>query len=120
MQGAAESALRKLWNSSEPRMRARALRLLARIKGQEQKYVQAALNDKDSDIRITALRIARGLKMDAIPYVDRLARDSSPQVRRECALALRHSQSPEPPKLWATLSQQHDGKDPWYLEGLGI
>src|SRR5882672_5558432 len=38
MQGAAESALRKLWNSSEPRMRARALQLLARIKGSETKY----------------------------------------------------------------------------------
>ena len=49
-----------------------------------------------------------------------LARDPSPQVRRECALALRHSASPEAPALWAQLARQHDGKDRWYVEALGI
>src|SRR5437667_3189387 len=66
------------------------------------------------------LRLARSLKLDLIPYVKRLARDSSPQVRRECALFLRHNPSGETPKLWAQLAQQHDGKDRWYLEALGI
>ena len=28
--------------------------------------------------------------------------------------------SPEAPRLWAQLAQQHDGKDRWYLEALGI
>jgi len=120
MQGAAESSLSKLWNSSEPRMRARALQLLARIKGSETKYVQAALKDSNPDIRITALRIARELKMDLIPDLKRLVKDSSPQVRRECAIALRHNQSPEAPQLWAELAQQHEAKDRWYLEALGI
>jgi hypothetical protein len=41
-------------------------------------------------------------------------------VRRECAIALRHSQSPEAPKLWAALARRHDGKDRWYLEALGV
>src|SRR5207247_5692924 len=40
MQSKTESALLKLWKSSDPRMRARALQLLARIKGQEQKYIE--------------------------------------------------------------------------------
>ena len=120
MQGAAESALRKLWTSSEPRLRARALHLLARIQGSEKKYVEAALKDKNSDLRITGLRIARSLKMDVLPYVKLLAQDASPQVRRECALALRHNDSAEAPTLWAALAQQHDGKDRWYLEALGI
>ena len=78
------------------------------------------MKDADSDLRITALRIARSLKIDVIPYVQQLAKDPSPQVRRECALALHHNSSPEAPKLWATLAQQHDGKDRWYLEALGI
>jgi hypothetical protein len=33
---------------------------------------------------------------------------------------LRHQNSPEAPKLWAELARQHDGKDRWYLEALGI
>jgi putative membrane-bound dehydrogenase-like protein len=120
MQGKAEKALTKVWSDDDPRVRARALHLLARIKGSEQKYVKAALKDKDSDIRITGLRIARSLEMDVIPLVQQLAKDSSPQMRRECAIALRHNKSEEAPKLWATLAQQHDGKDRWYLEALGI
>jgi putative membrane-bound dehydrogenase-like protein len=120
MQGKAEKSLLKLWNGEDSRMRARALQLLARIKGNETKYIEAALKDSNPDIRIAGLRIARELKMDTIPYVKRLVNDSSAQVRCECAIALRHSQSPEAPKLWAALVQQYDGKDRWYLEALGI
>jgi len=116
----AEKDLLKLWKSDNPRMRARALYLLARIKGQEKKYVESAIKDKDADIRLTGLRIAKELKLDVIPCVKTLARDPSAQVRRECAVALRHSQSPEAPKLWAQLASQYDGKDRWYLEALGI
>jgi putative membrane-bound dehydrogenase-like protein len=120
MQGKAGKELLKLWNSGDARQRARALQLLARIKSSEKKYVEAALADKDADIRITGLRIARSLKMDLIPYVRQLAKDPSAQVRRECLVALRHNQSSEATKLWVTLATQHDGKDRWYVEALGI
>ena len=120
MQAQAEAALTKLWKSDDARLRARSLQLLARIKGREDKYVKQAIKDKDSDIRVTGLRIARSLKMDVIPVVKELAKDSSAQVRRECAIALRDNKSPETPQLWAILAQQHDGKDRWYLEALGI
>jgi putative membrane-bound dehydrogenase-like protein len=121
MQGQAEQALVKIWKSDpDARLRARALQLLARTKGSEEKYVKEAVKDKDPDIRITGLRTARSLKMDVIPFVRALAKDSSAQVRRECAIALRHSASSDTPRLWATLAQEHDGKDRWYLEALGI
>jgi putative membrane-bound dehydrogenase-like protein len=120
MQGKAEKDLVKLWKSKDARQRARALHLLARIKGSERKYVETALKDRDSDLRITGLRIAHELKLDVIPYVKQLVNDPSPQVRREAAIALRHNESPEAPKLWAQLAAQHDGKDRWYLEALGI
>jgi putative membrane-bound dehydrogenase-like protein len=122
MQGKAEQALAALWQPStrNPRMRARALHLLARIDGKAAQYVEAALKDDDSDIRITGLRIARERKLDMIPYVKRLATSASAQVRRECALALRHNPSPDAPRLWTALARQHDGKDRWYLEALGI
>ena len=116
----AESDLRKLWGGNDPRMRARALQLLARIQGKANEYIGAALKDSNPDIRICGLRIARELKLDATPFVKTLAQDSSPQVRRDCAIALRHNHSPEAPKLWATLASQHDGNDRWYLEALGI
>lgn len=120
MQGKAEKELLKLWTSPNSRMRARAINLLARIKGSEQKYVEAALADPDMNIRITGLRLARSLKLDVIPYVQQLAKDPSAQVRRECAIALRHNKAPEAARLWTALAQRHDGKDRWYLEALGI
>ena len=120
LQGRAEPAVLKLWQSDDARMRARALQLLARINGSGQRYVERALADDNPDIRIEGLRIARELKLDVIPYLKQLARDSNAQVRRECAIALRHNPSPEAPALWAELAARHDGKDRWYLEALGI
>jgi putative membrane-bound dehydrogenase-like protein len=120
-QGAkAENELQKLWKDSNPRLRARALNLLARIPGKAAEYVSAAIKDKDADIRITGLRTARSLKLDVIPYLKQLAKDPSPQVRRDCAIALRHNSSADAPALWATLARQHDGEDRWFLEALGI
>ena len=116
----AERALLKAWKSENPRHRARALHLLARIPGKEQKYVGIGLKDANSDIRITALRIARERKLDVIPLVKALAYDPSAQVRRECALVLRKNASPEMPALWVTLAKQHSPSDRWYLEALGI
>src|SRR5260221_4568001 len=120
MQSSAEKPLQKLWQDKDPRMRARALHLLARIQGRERKYIHTAIKDADPDIRLTGLRITRELKLDVIPVVKALAHDDSAQVRRECALALRPNTSPEAPKLWTQLAMHHDGNDRWYLEPLGI
>jgi putative membrane-bound dehydrogenase-like protein len=120
MQGKAESALAKLWHGHEPRMRARALQLLARIKGRESFYLAQGLADKDPDLRVTSLRIARELKLDVIPIIKSLVADQSAEVRRECAIALRHHHSPEAPGLWAQLAERHEAGDRWSLEALGI
>lgn len=120
LDGKAESDLKKLWRGNDQRMRARALQLLARIHDKTHEYIGAAVKDSNPDIRITALRIARELNGDVIPYVKVLAQDPSAQVRRDCAIALRHNHAPEAPRLWATLASQYDGKDRWYLEALGI
>jgi putative membrane-bound dehydrogenase-like protein len=118
---AADAELAKVWTeNSNPRFRARALHVLARRPGQELARVNEALGNSDSDLRITGLRIARERGLDLIPLLARLVDDPSAQVRRECAIALRHHKSPEAPKLWARLARKHDGKDRWYLEALGI
>ncbi|GAB2573322.1 hypothetical protein GCM10027190_24200 [Spirosoma areae] len=126
----AEKPLAKLYKSSDnPRMQARALWLLSKLdKGT--KYIEKALKSDNPDLRITALRAARELKTDIIPYVKQLVNDPDAQVRRECAIALRRNQnrtggpagptSPDAPGLWAQLASQYDGKDRWYLEALGI
>ncbi|WP_299470125.1 PVC-type heme-binding CxxCH protein [uncultured Gimesia sp.] len=112
--------LEELYQSDNQRNRARALWLLAGIQGKTNQYVDRAMKDSNPDIRITGLRAARRYKLDVIPYVQQLVNDSSPQVRRECAIALHHNQSPEAAALWVTLADQYDGKDRWYLEALGI
>lgn len=115
--------LEKLWTnaSSEARMRARAFWVLVKMKGvNAQQYIQQAAKDANPDLRITALRAAREINNDALGVIRSLVNDKDPQVRRECALALHHSKSPEAASLWAALAKQYDGKDRWYLESLGI
>ena len=118
----AEKPLAKFYKSTtDPRQKARALWLLSKLPDNRgQQYVKAALTDANADLRITALRAARQMPGDIATAVKQLVNDAEPQVRRECAIALRHSQSPEAPGLWAQLANKHDGKDRWYLEALGI
>ncbi len=117
----AEKALVALYkNNPNPRMQARALWVLS--KGENgSKYVTAALKNSNPDLRITALRAARQLGADAaIAAVKQLVNDVNPQVRRDCAIALRGSKNADAPALWAQLASKHDGTDRWYLEALGI
>ena len=120
LQGKAEGPLKKIWAKGEPRMRARALQLLSRINGRTDTYLKEAIADRDSDIRITGLRIARELNSSLLARVSKLQNDASSQVRRECAIALRHNKAAEAAALWAQLAAQHQAGDRWYLEALGI
>jgi putative heme-binding domain-containing protein len=119
-QAEAEPALLKLWQSDNPVYRARALWLLGKIDGKGQRYVDQALADRDPDIRIVGIRLARQLKLNLPGVVAKVVRDPSPQVRRDAAIALRFLGTPDASQLWAELARQHDGKDRWYLEALGI
>lgn len=116
----AEGALQKLWTSENPRQKAQAIWLLSRLKGKEDDYINQALGDEDPNIRITGIRTARSLHKDILPVAAKLARDSSPQVRREVALAIRGNNASQAADLWTDLALQYDGKDRWYLEALGI
>ena len=116
---AAEKVLQEMYErESNPRFRARALWLLGQIEGRTRHYVELATSDGDSSLRMTGLRMARRMKLDVTPVVAKLSDDPSPQVRRECAIALRHCRSSGKPELWAKLASQYDGSDRWYLEAL--
>lgn len=116
----AEAALQKLWNGDNQRMRARAFWLLANMPGTGASYIQTALQDKNIDIRVAAVRAAVQTQPDFIPFLKTAVKDNSAQVRREAALALRHHKSTEAANLWTELAMQYDGADRWYLEALGI
>ena len=117
----AEPGLKKLFTEDKnPRVQARALWLLGKIEGKGAQYVEEAISNGNEDLRIVGLRIARQLKLDLIPIVQKLAQDESASVRRECSTALRFIHSSDKAKAWAQLAAQHDGKDRWYLESLGI
>jgi putative membrane-bound dehydrogenase-like protein len=115
-----ETELSSLWKSNNPRHRAQALWLLAKLPGKEDDYLAEALSDDNPDIRITGIRLARYLKKNITEIAARLVRDPSPQVRREVALAIRGNASQAAADMWAELAQQYDGSDRWYLEALGI
>ncbi len=117
---AAEEALLGLYDDPNPRIQARALWLLGKLEGHGDHYVARALADKNPDIRITGIRLARQLGMTPSVACASAADDESPAVRRELAVALRYDQSPSMPTIWAKLAQHHDGKDRWYLEALGL
>ena len=113
-------ALEKLAASSKPHLQARALWLLAQAHGKAEATVAKALAAKNEDLRITGIRI--GLQHNIAPakLVASLAKDPSAAVRREAAIALRFDKTPEADTLWANLASQHDGKDRWAVEALGI
>ena len=113
--------LEKLWSGNDSRMKARAFWVLVKIAGANaDKYIQQALKANDADLRIMGLRAALEQNKNVVDAVKQLVNDADVQVRRECALTLRHNKSNEAAALWAKLAAQYDGKDRWYLEALGI
>jgi len=115
-----QDALMKLISDKDKIKRARAAWCLGKMPGAGKMVIDKISKDLDSDLRIVAIRLARQLNSDVVNLITMLSNDKSPQVRRECAIALRELDVEEVPKLWAKLALQHDGLDRWYLEALGI
>jgi putative membrane-bound dehydrogenase-like protein len=122
---AAQPIYRAFLKESEPRQKARLMYCGAAIvhgAGQFKPIEELVTNEiknVDPDLRVAAIRIARQYHVDLTRYASAV-RDSASEVRRELALSLRHSKSPEAPGLWTELATQHDGHDRWYLEALGV
>jgi putative membrane-bound dehydrogenase-like protein len=121
-EGAAEQtkALQEMYaKDPSPQMRARVLWLLARGKDGKQ-AVETALKDKDENIRITAFRAARLIKMDVVAVSQSLLGDESMGLLREIALAMNYEPAEKAVPILVKLAERYDGKDRWYLEALGI
>jgi putative membrane-bound dehydrogenase-like protein len=116
----AVKALEKTWSDEkDARIRARALWLLARS-ADGKRYVEAALKESNPDLRITALRAARLIKMDIPSIADKMLNDDSPAVRRELALAMNYEPADKAVPILVKLADKYDGHDRWYLEAIGI
>ncbi len=116
----AVKALEQLYTSSKnPRLRARALWLLARSK-EGSKFVEQAMKDPDVDIRVTALRAARAIKMDMIKVAGQMIGDPHPFVWRELCLAMNYEPTDKALPVLVKLGDKYDGSDRWYLEAFGI
>lgn len=130
--GKAKAPLSGLAKDANPRFRARAMSVSANIPELSAPAIIAGLSDKDSDVRVAALRLSDSMgrygtadlaSLQSTGVIQKLIQDESPQVRREIALSLYGThgvavQGIAP--LWAKLARQYDGKDRWYLEALGI
>lgn len=101
--------------------KARALWIAVQIPSKASEYIEEALLDADAKFRIQGIRMARYVAKEHLEdYLEKVVNDTSPQVRREIAIALTHLGTPTAAKLWASLASQHQKGDRWALEALGI
>ncbi len=105
-----------------PRQQARLLGLLAKLPMKGRAYILGALEAKQPDLQIAALRLLRQSEWAGeVPQaVRKLVAANSTAVRREAAIALRALSATDKAPLWATLAGTYDGTDRWFLEALGI
>ena len=117
---AAVGPVTALLDDSNPYVRARAVWLLAALGDTGLAKVEATLTHADPQMRIAAFRALRRAKHHVLTHAATLAKDNSPAVRREVALALRDVPFAEAKSLLLSLAAGYDGKDSSYLAAWGI
>ncbi|MEI6234776.1 MAG: PVC-type heme-binding CxxCH protein [Planctomycetota bacterium] len=81
-------ALKKLYTTTaKPALKARALWALAKTEAGKD-AVTEALKDSSPDIRVTAIRAARQIKLDMVAIANQLKGDAAYSVLRELAIAM--------------------------------
>lgn len=113
--------VKKILESDNPYHRARAVWLLPELGGKGTDIVVNILkNEADPRMRVVAYRALKGGQTSLLGYARIAVDDPSADVRREVAISLRDVPWNESGPLIEELYQGYDGKDPWYLEALGI
>ncbi|NDC54716.1 MAG: dehydrogenase [Planctomycetia bacterium] len=119
--GEAAPALAQAFESvTEQRMKARLAWAAGMLPGQADAWISRLAAAPDEALRIVGLRMCRLAKGDVLSLVEKLVADSSPAVRRECAIALRGLASERADRAWAALAARHVAGDRWEVEALGI
>ena len=138
----AAAALQALWKGPDPRLRARALWVLARLPD-SRPVLRDALQDKEVNLRVTALRALRQTKADMIEIASMMSADPDLFVARELCLALAYEPTEKALPILVALADKVQPLGPvndlsskdfaeqeqarqervvakWYLEALGI
>ena len=100
-------------------VRARAVWLLSQLGADGAARVKPLLSHADAEMRTVAYRALRRQKIDHVANSTKLARDPSPAVRREVALAMRNENASTAIPILTELAKTFDGKDRTYLEAIG-
>lgn len=112
--------LSTLAKNDNPIYRSRALWILSSIKSE---YIDTALKDKDDQVKIAGLRMARQSgQHQIIRALDLLLSQSqnSMEIWRECAIATANLDNKSRVTYWHKLAEKYLHVDRWYLEALGI
>ncbi len=113
----ATKAVRKLLESPNPYVQARAVYLLAALGPKGREVVQGVLAEGDEAMRVAAFRALKSVG-EFEPKV--LANNPSPAIRREVAIALRDVPFEQCKEALKALVRGYDGRDRYYLTALGI
>ena len=105
---------------ANPYVASRAVWLLAQLGDKGVALARKELASTDDTRRLVAFRALRAAGRDVFGLCEGMAKDKSPAVRREVALALREFKTPAAVALLVTIAQQFDGQDRAYLEAIGL
>jgi putative membrane-bound dehydrogenase-like protein len=109
-----------LLSDANPYVASRAVWLLAQLGDKGAALARKELASADDTRRLVAFRALRSAKLDVFALCESLAKDKSPAVRREVAIALRDFKTPAAIAVLVTIAQQFDGQDRAYLEAIGL
>jgi putative membrane-bound dehydrogenase-like protein len=105
---------------ANPYVASRAVWLLAQLGDKGAALARKELGSADDTRRLVAFRALRAAGRDVFTLCESLAKDKSPAVRREVAIALRDFKTPAAIALLVTIAEQFDGQDRAYLESIGL
>ena len=109
-----------LLSDANPYVASRAVWLLAQLGDKGAALAHKELASSDDTRRLVAFRALRAAGRDVFALCEAMAKDKSPAVRREVALALRDFKTPAAVATLVTIAQQYDGQDRAYLEAIGL
>ncbi len=113
--------VQKILESNNPYHKARAVWLLSKLGNKGIAAVENVLKkEPDPRLRVVAYRALKNDAKSVLKYADIAANDPAEEVRREVAISLRDFSWEESAPIIKTLFDNFDGKDPWYLEALGM
>ncbi len=116
----AVAAVAELVKNADPFIAARAIWLLAQMGPAGIAQVTPLLDSRDDQVRLVAFRALRRAGQDPMPLAKRMARDTSPAIRRDAAIAMRDVPFPECQEVLLDVARLFNGRDRAYLEAFGL